>query len=463
MNDEKNKRGEQTNLFGEGKVLPHTPWSPFDPGVIRYLFIDRLAQVYMFSGWLEENMSWKESCYIFAGLNNTPTGFVTGPDAIKLLSDCTTNSHAHFPIGRIKHVCCTNNEGQIIMHGLTLRIEENKVWLTTIYPWVKCAAMMAGHYDVQFEDTQKTDFDFQCAGPRVLEMLEAATGDDLHDIPFMGFRMSSINDKPVRIMRMGMGGTLSYEVHGNTTDAPELYTKIYEAGKPFGVKKIGWLAYASNHTENGYPQETLHFTSACREDKKLMECLRSLGYPIEIWPGHPKLYGSSGPDIKKRYRNPIELGFGASVTFDHEFPGKAILEKLKANPVGKTVTLVWNPEDILDVQASYYQKKEKPYKFMEYPSGNWLEGLEQDDVFDHDGKLVGYSNNRIYTLYSRDMISLGVIDVKYAKPDSEVKILWGDPGDRQKYIRATVAPFPHLDLTPNSKFDVETIPHIHAK
>jgi hypothetical protein len=91
--------------------------------------------------------------------------------------------------------------------------------------------------------------------------------------------------------------------------------------------------------------------------------------------------------------------------------------------------------------------------------------LYQDDVFDKDGKLIGYSSGREYTLYSRQMFSLATIDVKCAEIGNEVQVLWGEPGHRQKMIRATVDVFPLLSksMTMNYQYDVETIPHINKK
>ena len=81
------------------------------------------------------------------------------------------------------------------------------------------------------------------AGPRSLEILEKASGDDLHDIKFFHHRVSRIAGKEVRIFRMGMAGTLAYEVHGNIDDAHDVYKAIFGAGKEYGMKKMGQQAY----------------------------------------------------------------------------------------------------------------------------------------------------------------------------------------------------------------------------
>jgi vanillate/3-O-methylgallate O-demethylase len=55
------------------------------------------------------------------------------------------------------------------------------------------------------------------------------------------------------------------------------------------------------------------------------------------------------------------------------------------------------------------------------------------------------------------MISLCSIDIDYSAPDTEVTIIWGEPGTKQKEIRATVAPAPYQKDTRN--VDVNTLPY----
>ncbi len=448
------------------KVFEHSPAYPYDPAVGLYITqYPRFPQVLTFTGWQDETMAWKEGCAIFAGLYPVnPVMRITGPDVIKLLSDATTNSFARFPIGKLKHTILCDDEGRILTHGLAVRVGEEEVHTYTLAPWLNYAATK-GNYNVQYEDRTWTEFNFQCTGPRVLEMLEAATCEELHDIPFLGHRLSSINGKTVRIFRMGMAGTLGYEVHGDIQDARELYTRIVEAGKPFGLRRMGWLSYAAQLPEGGFPQEAYTFYTAAMQDKGFVDFLEGMGYRTDIWPGHPIFVGSSGNDFTKHYRNPLELGWHRSVTFDHEFRGKAALQKEAANPTRKTVTLVWNVDDILDVYASLFRNGEQPYRYMDFPIEpvflTTKAGIRhyQDDVLNQDGKPVGVSTGRTYSLYSRDMFSMGTINVEYIEPGTELFVLWGEPGMRQKKIRAVVAKFPHIDLPLNSQYDVATIPH----
>ena len=49
-----------------------------------------------------------------------------------------------------------------------------------------------------------------------------------------------------------------------------------------------------------------------------------------------------------------------------------------------------------------------------------------------DGEEIGISTGRMNSYYYRSMISLCSIDVEYGDLNTEVTVLWGDEGTRQK-------------------------------
>lgn len=55
------------------------------------------------------------------------------------------------------------------------------------------------------------------------------------------------------------------------------------------------------------------------------------------------------------------------------------------------------------------------------------------------------------------MLSLCSIDTEYCELGTEVTVLWGNPGERQKEIKATVSRFPYLNENRNERLDVSTI------
>ena len=91
---------------------------------------------------------------------------------------------------------------------------------------------------------------------------------------------------------------------------------------------------------------------------------------------------------------------------------------------------------------------------MELPRTQWYSN-HADKVLD-GGKVIGIATNRIFSQYFRKTISHCSIDTEYAQMGREVVVVWGEPGHRQKHIRATVAPSPFKE--DNRYIDLHNMP-----
>jgi glycine cleavage system aminomethyltransferase T len=346
-----------------------------------------------------------------------------------------------------------NENGLVVAHGVLARVGEDEFITHYLALWVDYK-LKTGKYHAT-GDFIHDEFIFQVAGPRSLAVLEVATSECLHDIRFAAHRMSAIDHMGVRVLRVGMAGTLGYEVHGKLTDAFAIYEALMKAGAPFGITKLGRTAYTMSHTENGFPQLFVHFPPPLHEDQGFMEHMGAQ------WKNRPPplLAGSMGTDIRLRYRNPVELGWAKTIRFDHDFIGRAALEKEVANPRRTMVTLEWNSDDITDVYASQFRPGEH-YLPIEPCHSSQFRGRHQmwaDQVL-KNGQPVGVSAGRMHSYYYRTMISQCSIDTAYSALRTELTVLWGDPGTRQKEIRAVVARFPYLSENRNEQIDVAAIP-----
>ncbi|MCD8013723.1 MAG: hypothetical protein LUG99_11195 [Lachnospiraceae bacterium] len=166
-----------------------------------------------------------------------------------------------FHVERCKHCIAVSSRGYITMHGICLRTAEDELHTYSLDLQVPMQ-VNSGKYDVeQYIPEYNKDFVFQMAGPRSLELVENVLQEDIHDMKFMEFRNYSVLGRPVRVLRMGMGGTLAYEFHGAIEDALPVYEEIIRVGKNYDLKRLGMISYMLNHTENGFPQLGKHFMS----------------------------------------------------------------------------------------------------------------------------------------------------------------------------------------------------------
>lgn len=447
-------------------VFKHSPYIPYDPTVnpvyTGYTTHPALGgvQPFVYTNWREEELSWHENCYIHAGLNPINETKITGKDAAKFLSRVLTNNFDTYPIGKIKHAIAVNENGHLMTDGIILRIAEDHFEGTNLSPYLDFKATTFNDLDVKVEDITGDYFTFQLGGPKSLEIVEAATKENFHDLEFLYSRNSQIDGADVRIMRIGMAGALAYEVHGTFEDSVNVYTAIIEAGKKYDLTKLGRHAYWNTHTENGFPQAIIHFPYASEEDQAYWKYLLDTNSSwLAFAASTTKMAGSMGDDYTKRFVNPFELGWGSSVSFKHDFIGKEALQKIKEEGYREYVTLEWDLEDILDVYRSELQPG-TPYAKIEGPedydeSGHYEYRADQVLV---DGKVVGTSTGRIHSWYYRKMISLGLLEKDAIEMGKTVTILWGSNGERQKEIKATIARYPYNDENRNEGLDVANIP-----
>jgi vanillate/3-O-methylgallate O-demethylase len=197
-----------------------------------------------------------------------------------------------------------------------------------------------------------------------------------------------------------------------------------------------------NHLEAAFPTGMWHYTIA-------MFSAETVGFGPFIGnhfreAGHtpPALTGSFEPrDISELTFTPYDLGWGKSVKFDHEFTGRAALEKAAAAPRYQRVTLEFDKRDVIDLYASLFEENAEPYEYLEIPHPSrwiiWADAVKKGD------RIAGISSTPGYSYYFRRVLSLAFVDPSIAHPGTAVDVLWGSPDKRQKLIRALVAPAPY--------------------
>lgn len=415
-----------------------------------------------YTGTRDETLAWHLTCSLSAVLNPTPRTIVRGPDAAKFLKRAYVNNIDKFPVNSTKHGILCTDEGYVAAHGVLMRTGENEYEANWQAPYINYR-FSQGDYDAEIIDITYERVIYQLQGPRSLEVLENACKQDLHDLGFLRLTNDAkIDGIPVRVIRFGMGGTLAYEVHVDVAYARHVHKCLLEAGAPYGIRQMGRIAYDMNHTPGGSQQSFYHFQDAALADPGFREFVKTWnGYFSHVDLQYFELQGSMGDDITKRFANPIELGLGKVINWDHDFYGKEALLAYKANPKRGIKTLIWNTEDIVDIYASQFT--DDPYCEMD----SWgfikvckdsMAAICNDKVLDLDGNEIGMTGGRGMDWYSHKMYSLGIMDLEFCEDGKEVIVLWGEPGTRQKKIRATVASVPVTRDSVNRSLDVNDIP-----
>jgi vanillate/3-O-methylgallate O-demethylase len=390
-----------------------------------------------YTDWIDESMSWKEACYI-GDWSWLWERRLRGPDALRLLSDVSVNSFAKFDVGQAKHVIHCNDAGKVIHEGIVSRLGDEEFMVFGRGGFWVDYKLRHGKYNATTE--QDDWFNLQVSGPNSIHVIEKAAGESVRNIGFMRYGKIQIAGHEVLALRQGMAGEIGYELQGPNQYRGEVYQAILNAGEALGIRRLGGRAASVNHLEACFPTIITDYLPAIFDDgmdEYLQEFKASM-------PGFATTFNLAGSfeadDITSWYRSPVELGWANNVKFDHDFIGRAALENEVAHPKRTMRTLVWKSEDVIDVYSSLFRQG-VPFHYMDIPRD--MRGfMYADKVVDND-RLIGIATSRGYSYYFRQMISLCTLDLAYADIGTNVTVIWGNPGEPQKEIRATVAPAPY--------------------
>jgi sarcosine oxidase subunit alpha len=186
---------------------------------------------------------------------------VRGPDAGAFLDRIYTMGHAKQPVGRVRYCLMLNEMGSVVDDGVAYRMAEDAFYVTATTGAVDRVVADMSWWNAQWRmdvDVQNVTAAFagiNLTGPKARAVLEALEGDidfgkDAFD--FLDGRMGRIAGCPVRVMRIGFTGEISYELHTPRSYAPALWDALGEAGQAHGLRLYGLEASRILRLEKGH-------------------------------------------------------------------------------------------------------------------------------------------------------------------------------------------------------------------
>lgn len=413
-----------------------------------------------FTNWRREVISWRKTAVLFDQTHHMVNLFVSGPDALRLLTDTAINSTAKFPVDSAKQFIPVSPEGGVIGDGILFRLAEEEfvfVGRAPVANWLTFRASSGYNVDIHRDERSPSRpygkavhrdlWRFQIQGPAAWDVIEKVNGGPAEQIPF--FRMGYLNvaGQHVRTLRHGMAGAPGLELWGPYETYEKTREAILEAGREFGLEAAGAHAYSCNTLESGWIPSPLPAVYTSEEMRPYREWLGADSY--EAMNALAGSYVSD--DITDYYLNPWELGYGPFVKFDHDFVGRDALEAIDPETQRRKVTLAWNPADVTKLLGSPVDPDGPGYQYFPLPNANYGSS-NFDTVVDADGNQVGLSLFTGYSANERAALSLATID-PYVPLGAEVQVIWGEPnGGSQKptvqpheqfAVRAVVSPAPY--------------------
>ncbi|MFO7886194.1 MAG: 2Fe-2S iron-sulfur cluster-binding protein [Desulfobacteraceae bacterium] len=186
---------------------------------------------------------------------------IHGPDALNALQRVYVSDMSKIKPGRVKYSAMCNDDGCVIDDGVVVKIDENDYYITTstgragsTIEWIRFHTRFDG-WDFNMVNLTDAMGVINLAGPNSRKVLEKIVCEDVSNeaFGFSRYRELMIRDSiPVRAMRLGFVGELSYELHVPSSCMKAVWCMLKEAGQSFNIKNFGVEAQNVLRMEKGH-------------------------------------------------------------------------------------------------------------------------------------------------------------------------------------------------------------------
>lgn len=264
---------------------------------------------------------------------------ISGPDALAWLRRFATGNLVTLSVDEMTPVVFCEDRGLVVGDGLLFRLGDSEFRLVTEEAHLSWLLDSAIGHKVRIEDVSTTLAAVSLQGPLSCATLHAAGFINIEHLRPYTARWFDVMGMPVYVSRSGTSGDLGYELWIEPDDAPALWLRLLDKGKPFGVKATGFTLREIARVEAGVARAGVDYIGA---------------------------FSAIDPQTAM---TPYELGFSALVDLEGEhFTGRDALRRARGNA----------PRHILATVAIDWHE---PLHFNAIRDTNGLAGLATSAVF----------------------------------------------------------------------------------
>lgn len=304
---------------------------------------------------------------------------IEGENALALIQKVTTNDASKLEIGDAQYSCMPNTDGGIVDDLIIYRIKEltyllvvNASNIEKDWNWI------SSYNDVNAEMKNISEGFSLLAiqGPKAVEAMQSLTSIDLSTINYYTFKVADFAGiEHVIISATGYTGSGGFEIYCKNSEVEQVWNKIFEAGKSFGIKPIGLAARDTLRLEMGY-------------------CL----------------YGNDINDTT----SPIEAGLGWITKFNNDFVNAEELQKQKEHGTDRKLVgfeldergIPRHDYDIVDANGN---------KIGIVTSGTMAPSLKKGIGLGYVPKIFSKRGSKIYIQIRKKQIPATVVKLPFYK------------------------------------------------
>ena len=183
---------------------------------------------------------------------------VKGPQAFNLLQWVLSRNLEGQDIGQIKLGVMTNEHGGIIDDVTVYRLGQEHYLVVTNagtkdkdFSWIETQRKAKGFSNVQVMDMSDQTGKIDIQGPLSQVILQNSTAADLAPLQYYHAINTKVMNIPALVSRSGYTGEDGFEIYADSRNIGEIWDKLLESGKVFGLKPAGLGARDTLRLEAG--------------------------------------------------------------------------------------------------------------------------------------------------------------------------------------------------------------------
>jgi aminomethyltransferase len=209
-----------------------------------------------YSDIIAEHLAVREAVGLF-DVSHMGEVLLTGSDALNTLNQLCSNDFTNMLDGRVRYSPMLNAQGGVIDDLLVYRLNETSYWMVVnASNREKDVNWMKEHLlgDTKLEDISDSIAQIALQGPKSKEMMALlAKAEDIPQKYYTFVEKAEVAGVPCLLSRTGYTGSYGYELYCDAKDAEELWNKLLEAGKQFGILPCGLGARDTLRLEAAMP------------------------------------------------------------------------------------------------------------------------------------------------------------------------------------------------------------------
>ncbi|MAB57099.1 MAG: glycine cleavage system protein T [Aequorivita sp.] len=181
---------------------------------------------------------------------------ITGPNALDLLQKVCSNDISKIVDGQAQYNCMPNETGGIVDDLIVYKFEDEKYLLVVNASNIDKDWEWISKHNTMGAEMRNLSDDYSLLaiqGPKAVEAMQSLTSEDLSAIKFYHFKVADFAGiAHVIISATGYTGSGGFEIYCKNSEVEQVWNKVMEAGKNFGIRPIGLAARDTLRLEMGF-------------------------------------------------------------------------------------------------------------------------------------------------------------------------------------------------------------------